>query len=302
MGPSGAPGAEGPRGDRGDKGEKGDPGPLIVATSDGGFDLGPFLADVAQLKAEVAMLKSMDCPLGYSRVTSETTYVVCSKDLGSGMVDELVRVGDFWIDRYELSSCGGSLGPESGYDVANPTGTDKTTTAVACSRRSVAPLANISWFQAVALCTNAGKHLCSNQEWQAAVQGTVDPGSNNGSSGACNTATFGATRFTGNAPNCRSRFGAEDMIGNLYEWVGDWQGAKGDNVVVSNSATFYGQDESVGVLAAPTQGNGVGFPAAAFRGGAAGSGTGAGAFALHLDFAPSIVFLAGGARCCVRRR
>jgi hypothetical protein len=44
----------------------------------------------------------------------------------------------------------------------------------AVSLPAVMPSANLTWFQAQAACTNAGKRLPSNAEWQAAVAGTPD--------------------------------------------------------------------------------------------------------------------------------
>jgi formylglycine-generating enzyme required for sulfatase activity len=56
--------------------------------------------------------------------------------------------------------------------------------------------------------------LPSNAEWQAAVAGTPD-------SPDCNVAT-GSIRNAGARTGCISRFGANDMVGNLSEWVADW--------------------------------------------------------------------------------
>src|SRR5262245_53742281 len=56
----------------------------------------------------------------------------------------------------------------------------------AVSLPGVMPSANLTWFQAQAACTNAGKRLPSNAEWQAAVAGTPDPGPDDGTTD-CNT-------------------------------------------------------------------------------------------------------------------
>src|SRR6185312_10585748 len=71
------------------------------------------------------------------------------------------------------------------------------------------------------LCANAGKDLCTNAEWQTAELGTNDPGPSTGANGLCNTNNM-IVRTTGQGSACRSRFGAEDMVGNLGEWVSDW--------------------------------------------------------------------------------
>ena len=58
----------------------------------------------------------------------------------------------------------------------------------AVSLPGVKPSANITWFQAQAACESSGKRLPSNAEWQAAVAGTPDPGSDDGTTD-CNTAS-----------------------------------------------------------------------------------------------------------------
>ena len=64
----------------------------------------------------------------------------------------------------------------------------------AVSLPGVTPSAFITWFQAQQACTNAGKRLPTNAEWQAAVAGTPDPGPDDGTTD-CNTASaFAVTR------------------------------------------------------------------------------------------------------------
>jgi formylglycine-generating enzyme required for sulfatase activity len=91
----------------------------------------------------------------------------------------------------------------------------------AASLPGVTPSAFITWFQALQACTNAGKRLPSNAEWQAAVAGTPDPGPDNGTTD-CNTASAFTVSATGSRSGCVSAYGAFDMVGNLWEWVADW--------------------------------------------------------------------------------
>jgi len=96
----------------------------------------------------------------------------------------------------------------------------------AVSLPGVTPSAYITWFQAQQACTNAGKRLPSNAEWQAAVAGTPDPGPDDGTTD-CNTTSTTFTLpedpvVTGSRTRCVSARGAFDMVGNLYEWVADW--------------------------------------------------------------------------------
>ncbi|HZS59964.1 MAG TPA: SUMF1/EgtB/PvdO family nonheme iron enzyme [Gemmatimonadaceae bacterium] len=90
----------------------------------------------------------------------------------------------------------------------------------AVSLPGVMPSANLTWFQAEVACTNAGKRLPSNAEWQAAVVGTPDPGPDDETTD-CNTQSTMAVA-TGSRSACVSSFGAFDMVGNLTEFVADW--------------------------------------------------------------------------------
>lgn len=92
----------------------------------------------------------------------------------------------------------------------------------ACSIRDVFPSRSLTWFQAQQACSQSGKRLISNGEWQLAVAGTHDPGAHDGADGSCLT-TGGLPRRTGlAAASCRSQYGVEDLIGNLDEWVDQW--------------------------------------------------------------------------------
>src|SRR5262245_52952614 len=81
----------------------------------------------------------------------------------------------------------------------------------AVSLPGVAPATSITWFQAQQACTNAGKRLPTNAEWQAAATGTPDPGPDNGTTD-CNTATMMSLRLTGSRSACISSRGAFDMV------------------------------------------------------------------------------------------
>jgi formylglycine-generating enzyme required for sulfatase activity len=68
----------------------------------------------------------------------------------------------------------------------------------AVSLPSEVPAAFITWFQAQEACANSGKRLPTNAEWQVGVNGTPDPGPDDGTT-ACNTAANGVAR-SGNSP------------------------------------------------------------------------------------------------------
>jgi len=334
RGDTGAMGAQGPKGNTGPTGPQGADGTpcdtsAIAALQAG---LGSLTATVSAQGARIATLEANACPPGWTATTeSGFTGTLCTKTV-AGSTDEMVKVGDYWIDRFELSNCDGmdaNLGDRPAYTVtALPAGQARTT-AVGCSRRGVQPQASITWFQAAQMCANAGKRLCTNAEWQTAVSGTPDPGAgtsaDHGPSArvtlACNVASnpgegpyagTSGTAATGTPANalahadCVSRFGAYDMIGNVWEWVADWQQAGGDasgwtegKFAAAWSAAF-GADGTWNIngRAAGDEGWKDGLPAAGFRGGDWDDGTGAGAFAVNWNNAPSSWASSYGARCC----
>jgi formylglycine-generating enzyme required for sulfatase activity len=305
TGPTGATGAPGGTGPSGAAGETGPTGPSGTPCDTSQISalqtaVATLQTSVATLQSDMATLKAGQCPRGFSYDSSEPPYIVC-KRTAYGVTDVMVKVGDFWIDRYEATTCpsSGSLGGQPG----------QNTTAAACSASGAVPQTSITWFQAAAMCANAGKRLCTNAEWQTAVSGTPDPGASNGAGGTCLTSAAGP-RLTGLGASCRSRFGAEDMIGNNTELVADWHQA---------GASWAGVSFSDGANASPwPAGYGDGFdstwnvdgrawtgaswangmPAALTRGGAWGNGTQAGAFSLGLDRAPTDGADFAVARCC----
>lgn len=231
------------------------------------------------------------CPRGFTYATDAAGpegMILCTRT-GFGGTDEVVRVGDFWTDRFEASLCpeSGGLGGRNGAD----------TSGAACSTAGVEPQAQVTWFQALALCTNAGKRLCTNAEWQAAALGTPDDGS-------CNT--LSSLWLTGEGGSCVSRYGAESMVGNLWEWAADWFAAppRPEDPLPYISTTwneeFFGGD-IIGNVASMAREDGpwMQLPAAAVRGGAVGSGgMEAGPYAFALDNAPSNSNGVTGFRCC----
>jgi formylglycine-generating enzyme required for sulfatase activity len=180
------------------------------------------------------------CPLGYTQDETETAYVLCKKALDEGRHDEMVKVGDFWIDKYEMSvwqfpdctgfQAGGNAGELFYPNVDHAGNWGLTNPLFACSVAGVVPSASMTTLQAEQFCALSDKSLCTNAEWQAAVSGTYDPGNTPQREYQCLiNASTDAHRMTGNAvspidinDSCISAWGAEDMVGNFGEWVSDW--------------------------------------------------------------------------------
>jgi formylglycine-generating enzyme required for sulfatase activity len=101
-------------------------------------------------------------------------------------------------------------------------GTDPPSPGVyAVSVPGVLPTTCLTWFQAEQACALSGKRLPTNQEWQRAAAGTPDPGLLDDGTSSCVT-NGAAPVATGARAGCVSNWGVADMVGNVWEWVADW--------------------------------------------------------------------------------
>jgi len=183
-----------------------------------------------------------------------------------------------------LGTAGDNYAPcaDSGQNCAND--------IYAVSLPGVTPSASLTWFQAQEACTNAGKRLPSNAEWQAAVSGTPDPGPDNGTTD-CNTGNAFTVLATGSRSSCVSARGAFDMVGNLYEWVADWVPLSTTCGTWSAAVSPTGDSQCLAGVAT------AGEPGALLRGGGFGNTTAAGPLAVRGTVGPDVAVSGLGFRC-----
>jgi formylglycine-generating enzyme len=171
-----------------------------------------------------------------------------------GCPEGMVRIrGQFCVDKFEASTVevlpGGKTRKHSPFEPV------KGLKVKAVSKRGVKPQAHISRNEAAEACQNAGKRLCTDDEWLMACRGKVPttwPYGKEHRQGACNdrgVSSFnhyygspgaeapkesytwanmndarlnkleGTLAPTGSFKKCRNGFDVYDMVGNLHEWT-----------------------------------------------------------------------------------
>ncbi len=284
-----------------------------------GTSMGRTKIGAVPYAVEAQRVAEPDCPPGYTRDNMATNIVLCKRGK-----DEMVKVGDFWVDRYEMSIVDklnyneglcdnlkksgstptGYANQKDDYPATFPDNGEWTVPLYACSVKNAYISHFMTWFQAAQSCASSGKHLCTNSEWQVAATGTPE------SKCAVNATVV---QDSGSRSLCVSKYGAVDMVGNLWEWVAWWgqTGPVSTTFAAGAKATPWpdspfhptlninGQARSL-IKSPPYAKDVVGIPAAALRGGGYNSNTEAGIFTMDLSKAPSYQTNAIGARCCRR--
>jgi formylglycine-generating enzyme required for sulfatase activity len=106
--------------------------------------------------------------------------------------DEVLLSEDIWIDRYEYPNIKGEY-----------------------------PLTVVNWYEAKEKCTEVGKRLCSLKEWEQACVGQSEsayPYGKRHIKGRCIDG-LDSQLPSGTFSNCKSKSGAIDMTGSVWEWT-----------------------------------------------------------------------------------
>jgi formylglycine-generating enzyme len=97
------------------------------------------------------------------------------------------------------------------------------------------PRSNVSQAAALALCSQSGKRLCTELEWERACKGPENHRYEYGENyhaERCGTGAIAVMRPTGIRVACRSDFGVRDLHGGAWEWTAsDWGRAAGPGLV-----------------------------------------------------------------------
>jgi hypothetical protein len=146
------------------------------------------------------------------------TYAVGSNNGGSQYAPvQQLELSEFWIDRFEVPNAqyaaflvDTGLQPPSHW-----------TAGVAPNGQENHPVQGVTWDLATAYCQWAQKRLPTEAEWEVAArgpQGFLYPW---GNSEEFVQSSQGGTYESGTVLVNRSEFGAYDMAGNVWEWVGE---------------------------------------------------------------------------------
>ncbi|HJP31586.1 MAG TPA: formylglycine-generating enzyme family protein [Candidatus Latescibacteria bacterium] len=132
-----------------------------------------------------------------------------------------VRVGQFWIDRYEYPNIAGQT-----------------------------PRVDVTWEEARQLCADRGHRLCSEAEWEQACRGQGNLEFGYGGEfepRRCNTpwqdgdrwVRSGGPAASGDYEGCSTPDGVHDMIGNVWEWTDGWYDRASGWRVVRGGSWFH---------------------------------------------------------------
>ena len=134
----------------------------------------------------------------------------------------------FWIDQTDITNKMYALCVSDGAcNLPSSTSSSTRSSYYGNSEFDNYPVIYVSWSDAAAYCTWAGRQLPTEAEWEKVARGTdrrTYPWGNETPDGSLlnyNT-NVDDTTAVGSYPKGASPYGALDMAGNVYQWVNDW--------------------------------------------------------------------------------
>jgi formylglycine-generating enzyme required for sulfatase activity len=219
---------------------------LMMAAGAGGWELVAQTAPAAQSDVKVEIPGMALIPAGsywmgrtHMLLFDELSWV--ARDRLDDQPAHVVDLDAFYMDKYEVT--------QSEYlKFAEATGRKKPwdwKDGKVLEGREKWPIYNVSWEDAVAYCTWAGKRLPSEAEWEKAARGGLDrklyswgddvgesrrqgenAANNNpyATAGPLKKAHYGEATPTAVGTYPPNEYGLYDVTGNVWEWVSDWYG------------------------------------------------------------------------------
>lgn len=144
--------------------------------------------------------------------------------------EHMVTLGDFWIDKTEVTNAMYALCVQAGSCSPPPSTASYTrSNYYGDSQWDNYPVINISWNDAKSYCEWAGRRLLTEAEWEKAARGAdrrkYPWGNDTPDSTLLNYNGYVAdTTEVGKYPKGASPYGVLNMAGNVSEWVNDWYG------------------------------------------------------------------------------
>ena len=220
--------------------------PAVVRVPQGAFRMGTRYEDSAKLEAQNAS------PWG-GEMAPDQTVLVSEFEIGKFLVTN-AEFREFWdpegdngYERRQYWSHDGWRWRQGMRDAyTDPTVMDHDSKRRPADRRHQPyfwdwpdfngdnqPVVGVTWYEAEAYCNWLGEktgwqyRLPTEAEWEKAARGAQSwlwPWGNTWDAEKCNSAEsqFGAPTPVGMYPDGASPYGALDMVGNVWEWCGDW--------------------------------------------------------------------------------
>jgi formylglycine-generating enzyme required for sulfatase activity len=178
-----------------------------------------FLLVAWRFVRPLILAQSLNLPSadGMVRVPGGVYLVGLDRPGGQYARPQQTAVSTFWIDQYEVMNSQyadfladtGQAPPDGWTGGRPPAGQERH------------PVHGVSWEQAAAYCGWAHKRLPTEAEWEVAARGPQNLLYPWGEDEHALELPRDATYSIGSVPSNRSPFGAYDMAGNVWEWVGE---------------------------------------------------------------------------------